>query len=209
MKTLILSCAVNGREDYVAMSKGLEESVKNFDYDFQIYKEFPTWCWEHSMFPYAFKLNMIADAFGKGYRRIFWLDSSMRILKDVNELLDNSHGIVVFDNLGHPLNNYINDNAIRNLEIDSLENVKQIWGGAVGYDFTKDISNIIFYEAATQVLCHSFNSDNTTRDGFISHRHDQAVLSWLCHKHKIGLLPYGILAAKKDITNQTYIQYGD
>ncbi len=55
----------------------------------------------------------------------------------------------------------------------------------------------------------SFETNGSDRKDFVSHRHDQAVMSVLFWRHKYKLLPYGTIAAKADITEQTALQYGD
>lgn len=218
MKDLIISLAADGRERYSQKVLKLEESIKdNWKGDVRIYKSFPSWCTLHSMVPYKFKYDLIERAKDEGYKRIYWLDSTMRLIKGKNivHLLDQSkHGIVAFDNLGHPLKNYINDTAIKNLNISELDGVKQTWGGCVFWDFSKEMARLLFNSVMMQAMIGSFNEDDTAtitldRDEFIAHRHDQAVLSWLFHSAGIPLLDYGIIAAKKDVTDKTYIQYGD
>ncbi len=212
MKDLIITLAVNGRENYTERLEGLINSLGEWQGDIRVYKEFPAWCRPHSEIPYAFKYDLIERAKDDGYERIFWLDSIMRLIpgKNISELLDKApHGIVAFHNLGHDLEKYINNTAIRNLEIPSLEGLKQTWGGALFFDFTKDICNYLFSELMGQIKKGSFNEDDTKRENFIAHRHDQAVISYLLHAYAIDLLPYGIIAAKKHITEETFVQYGD
>lgn len=212
MKDLIICLAVNGRENYAERLKGLEKSLSSWEGDVRIYKEFPEWCRPHSEIPYAFKYDLIQRAIDDGYKRIFWLDSIMRLIpgKNISQLLDESpKGIIAFHNLGHDLEKYINNTAIRNLGIESLEGLKQTWGGAVFFDFSKDTAMYVFKDLMGEIKKGSFNDDNTQRENFIAHRHDQAVLSYLLYAYAVELLPYGIIAAKNDLTENTYVQYGD
>lgn len=213
MKDLIISLAVDGREAYSKKVIGLEKSIAgNWKGDVRIYKSFPSWCTLHSMVPYKFKYDLIERAKDEGYKRIYWLDSTMRLIKGKNivDLLDQSkYGIVAFDNLGHPLKNYINDTAIKNTNISELDGVKQTWGGCVFWDFNNEMARLLFNSVMMQAMIGSFNDDETNRKGFIAHRHDQAILSWLFHSAGIPLLDYGIIAAKKDVTDKTYIVYGE
>jgi hypothetical protein len=212
MKDLIISLAVDGRERYSQKVQGLEDSIaKHWDGDVRIYKEFPEWCTPHKEIPYAFKYDLIEQAWKEGYRRIFWVDSSIRLLKNPKILLDFSDGIVAFHNLGHNLYpRWINDTAIKNLEATDInENVMQLWGGCVFWDFNKELAQEIFDEMRWHISIGSFEDDTTDRRGFVAHRNDQAVLSWLLHKRNIPLLPYGIIAGKQHITNETVLQYGD
>lgn len=212
MKDLIISLAVNGREKYSEKVKGLEESVaKHWDGDVRIYKEFPEWCTPHSEIPYAFKYDLIEQAWKDGYRRVFWLDSSMRLLKNPKVLLDNSDGIVAFDNLGHLSLPYCTDTALRNFEVtpEEYKDVRSTWGGCVFFDFNKELAQKIFDEIRYHISIGSFEDDNTARPGFKGNRHDQSVMSFLFWKNNIELLPYGIIADRFHLNEDTIIKYGD
>lgn len=212
MKDLIITLAVDGRESYTQRLINLITSLVNWNGDIRVYKEFPKWCRPHTQIPYAFKYDLIKKAIDDGYQRIFWVDSIMRLVpgKNISELLDEAPlGIVAFHNLGHDLEKYINDTAIKNLRIGNLTGVKQTWGGALFFDFTKEFPHYILGEVMRQIEIGSFNDDNTQRENFIAHRHDQAVLSWLFHTNNMPLLDYGVIAAKNDLTEKTFIQYGD
>jgi hypothetical protein len=212
MKDLIISLAVDGRERYSQKVKGLEKSLVHWHGDVRIFKEFPEWCTKHEENPYAFKYDLIQDAYNDGYRRIFWLDSSMRLLpgKNISHLLDKApNGVVAFDNIGHPLYKYINDTAIINLRAENIESVKQTWGGAVFYDLSNEDCKWVFRSMQLQMAMGSFKDDNTKREGFVAHRHDQAILSYILHERGIELYPYGVIAAKQHITKDTYLQYAD
>jgi hypothetical protein len=94
------------------------------------------------------------------------------------------------------LRNYIND-------------VKNTWGGALGFNFEKELPKIILGQIFYQSLIGSFNNGTSTRDGFVAARHDQSVNSVIFHNHKIDILDYGFIAAKIHLNTNTYIQYGD
>lgn len=212
-KPIIISCCVDGRDKYSEIVKPLEASIDKFwDGDVMIYKEFPEWCTSHSKVPYKFKFDMIQHALEEGYTQILWMDSTMRLLMHPLFLLKESKsGLVVFDNLGHPVKNYINDNAlnIMLLKSEDIEGWKQIWGGLVFWDLKKQIAKDIFDDMRILIEAGAMMEDNTTRHGFVAHRHEQAVLSILVHNYNVELLPYGIVAARKHVTNKTVIQYGN
>jgi len=210
-KTVLLSLAIDGREKYTEKSIKLQESIaKVWPYDVRLYKSYPEYCVPHSVIPYKFKYDLIEQARRDGYNRIVWLDSSIRIIKDPVDLFGED-GVFAFDNLGHPLWKYISDKARVNLSLSEtqLKTIPQTWGGAIGFDFTRDKASEIFGEAMRQSTMGSFDNAGSGRSGFVSHRHDQAVLSVLFWKNKYQLLPYGTIAAKADVTEQTYLQYGD
>jgi hypothetical protein len=214
-KDLILSLAVDGRERYSEVVKGLEKSIidANWEGDVRIYKEWPEWVTPHNEFPYYFKYDLINHAILEGYSRIYWLDAVMRLIpgKSITDLLKKSYnGITAFHNLGHDLLPFINDTAIKNLGNPNLLDVHQCWGGAIFWDFNKPLhTNLIMDHLREQKELGSFGEDHTVREGFKAHRHDQALLSYFLLYYNIPLLPYGVIAAAKDVTDQTYIQYGD
>jgi hypothetical protein len=139
--------------------------------------------------PYFFKFTMIQTAREQGYTEIYWIDSSIILHKDITGL---ASPIMAFYNLGHPLSKYISDEAVANLNcITYLSDIKQIWGGAIGFDFNQPITLVIYNKILEQAQMGSFNEGISTRKDFVAHRHDQAVMSVLFHDHKIHLLPYG------------------
>jgi hypothetical protein len=215
MSDLIISIAVDGRDKYSEIVKGLEQSINksNWQGDVRIYKEFPAWCMPHDEIPYKFKYDLIHTAMMDGYEKIFWLDSTIRLLpdKNIHDLFKYvRYGLVAFHNLGHETYKYITDKAVENLECESyLMQVKNTWGGAIGFDFTNKIPTYIFYEMLRQANAGSFDNGISKREGFVAARHDQSVLAVLLHKYEIELLPYGMIASKNDITSNSYLQYGD
>jgi hypothetical protein len=133
---------------------------------------------------------MIDWARENGYNEVYWLDSSLVLAKDITGL---ASPIMAFHNLGHDLYKYISDEATINLNISEydLKGVEQTWGGAIGFNFATLKANEIFDELIHQSEIGSFNEGISTRQGFIAHRHDQAVMSVLFHIHNIPLLRYG------------------
>lgn len=209
-RTCLITLAIDGREKYTEKLAGLEASLNLWPYDTRIYKSYPDYCTPHGVIPYKFKFDLIQKAREDGYNRIVWLDSSLRLLQDPIALFG-EEGVFMFDNLGHPLWKYISDRALQNLELTEgqLKHIPQTWGGALGFDFTRDKAGEIFAEIVRQSTMGSFEEGRSKRVGFIQHRHDQAVISGILWKHEYKLLPYGLIAAKADVTQQTYIQYGD
>lgn len=212
MKPLIISLAINGRDNYVEKQKKLIETLHLAgECDTWILNEYPEGVTPHAEIPYKFKYDLIKQAYEKGYKKIFWLDSTMRLVKNPFELLELSKdGIVAFDNVGHPTYKYITDLAVYNLDCNLyIKDVKNTWGGALGFDFEKLSALQILADILKQAEIGSFNNGTSTREDFVAARHDQSVNSVIFHKYKIDILDYGFIAAKKHLNENTYIQYGD
>jgi len=192
---VLISLAVNGRENYVDKSENLERSIaKEWIWDTRLYKSYPEYCTPNSVIPYKFKYDLIRKAREDGYKQVYWLDSSIRLADGPSFAnLFNESGVIVFDNLGHPLWKYISDKAAANLNVGDAEikMIPQTWGGALGFDFTKDKACEVFEEICAHSMNGSFEDGGSRRTGFVAHRHDQAVISVILWKHKIKLLPYG------------------
>jgi hypothetical protein len=162
-------------------------------------KEMSYQCYNHNEVPYQFKPYLIAEALELGYRKIIWCDSTVRMVKDPMTLFRNhksDYGVIGFDNLGHPLHQYLHDYALERLEIseEDLPNVKQIMACVMLFDFTRPGTFRIFEE--WMKMSHdgvSFQNYGSKREAFKVHRHDQACMSGLLHKYGVPLLPYGRL----------------
>ncbi len=158
----------------------------------------------HSEFPYVFKPAMFQEAFSKGYDTVIWCDSTVKIKRFPTLAYDyaKTNGISAWENVGHPLNNYINDTAIKALGIpyQRLE-IPQIMACVIVMhrtDHTMDILEDWFN------MMDLFKEDDTDREGFKAHRHDQAILSWLLFKWGVKLLPYGTLCYPPHDTSGEY-----
>ena len=198
-KKIILSYASIGREDYNKGQFRLYESIlEHWDGDYWLHSKERDGMLkdsklfkhrEHNDVPYFFKFTMIQTAREQGYTEIYWIDSSIILHKDITAL---ASPIMAFHNLGHLLSKYISDEAVANLNcITYLSDIKQIWGGAIGFNFEHPITLVIYNKILEQAQIGSFNEGTSTRKDFVAHRHDQAVMSVLFHDHKIHLLHYG------------------
>ena len=201
---IIVSYSSRGREDYNGQQLRLHESIlEHWDGDYWLHSKERDGMlkdsklfkhYEHEDVPYFFKFTMIQTAREQGYTEIYWLDSKMVLNKDITGL---ASPIMAFDNLGHPLSKYISDQAVANLNCNTyLADIKQIWGGAIGFNFEHPITLVIYKEILEQVELGSFNEGTSNRNEFVAHRHDQAVMSVIFHQHKIYLLPYGNIVIK-------------
>lgn len=215
MRNLIISFAKNGREAYQELQKGLVATLPVAgDCDHWILNDYPEGVTPHSEVPYLFKFDLIKKAISEGYRKIWYLDSTMRLLKNPFELLEQCElGVAAFHNLGHKLYpKYISNMAALNLSeyYTDITKIESTWGGALGWDFDKELPWIILDILFEQAAKGSFNEAGSDREGFVAHRHDQANLSVLFDYFKVPLLEYGVIAAVPHIDNEkTCIIYGD
>jgi hypothetical protein len=214
---VIVSFACKGRENYPKAQLRLVKScasipwdgdyiIRSLDGDCDEYCGIPILLGSypegstnnHAEIPYAFKVDIIKEAIDKGYKQIIWADSTVLMAKNVNRLLAYAaeHGVAAFDNLGHPLYKWISDYALQKLNIPEsvLPVIPQIMACVIIFDIENVRGKRIFdrwYAASRDGV--SFQNYGSDRPGFISHRHDQAVLSGLLYQHNIPILPYGRL----------------
>lgn len=218
-KAIVLSYASKGRDSYFASQLKLIISLKESELDVDAYivadegycdeykgykidLKFPAAknkiFHRHQDIPYQFKLAMIERAKEMGYQKMFWADSIFHFVKgkDIVALLDaQPEGFLAFDNLGHPLYKYISDIARLNLGIseETLKKIPQCFGGFFGLDLSKPAANSIVEELYIQSNMGSFKDGDSTREGFVAHRHEQATLSVLLWQQGVKLLPYGTI----------------
>lgn len=228
----IISYSSHGRENYNQAMLGLIRSLKdnwsgdNILYSFDGYVDEylrtkirnchsiqtpqpKAWvAHHHSECPYQFKPAIFQIAIEEGYQKVIWCDSTIRLKKDPMTLFEQSEsGIVCFENLGHPLWNWISDDAQQQLGIsnEDLKTIPQIMACVIMFDFTKVKARNIFDEWVVKARDGiSFSNSGSTREGFKAHRHDQAVLSGLLWKNNIPLLSYGKLVYPPHDTDGEY-----
>lgn len=168
-----------------------------------------TWhCNTHDVTPYQFKYGLIDHAREMGYDKIIWLDSSISLVKCPLKLLEQSNkGIMAFHNLGHETKDYISNECIEILEYwtNGKHNLDspQIWGGCIGFDFTKKTALELFHDTIKLSEMGAFNNSNTEP----MHRHDQAVMSVLFHY--FGVLPYNYGHIVNSIHTKEPFEYGN
>ena len=211
-KQCLISFASKGREDYnKAMTRNIEVAKsQGYTDDFLYYSldqprevsgvtikgGLPLNCPSHQDTPYGFKPFLFKEAFDRGYRQIIWLDSTIVLARNPQLVFDEckKRGVVAFHNLGHPLEKWISDKAVKNTGVNLSENPQQIMACVVGFDLENEQGKRIFDKwFALAQDGESFQNNPSTINGFVAHRHDQAILSALLHLEKIPLLPYGSL----------------
>lgn len=237
-KTVIISYSSQGRENYnEKMLQLIRSGTEHWDGDYLLYsfdgyvdeylgvkinlchsiktpqpKEFIAS--HHSEVPYQFKVALFQIALEKGYEQVIWCDSTIKLLKSPWTLLDRAEkeGIIVWNNLGHPLQNWISDKACEKLEVpeELLPELKQIMACVIIMDFRNPLTMEIFEEWKKASLDgKSFLNNGSDRPGFKSHRHDQAILSWLCYKHEIEFSSYGQLCYPPHHKDNKYVKPED
>lgn len=218
MKCLI-SFSSQGREDYnKALTRLIDSSREHYSGDYHltspdhsltahggvtIHRGYPVSaeygdCMTHKEAPYQFKPFLFQQMYEQGYDEILWCDSTIRMVKNPKPLFElaKERGLVVFNNLGHPLKKYIHDTALINLGIteDELKDIEQIMACVLIFNLKNEQGKAIFDEwIRLSMDGESFQEGTSQREGFAVHRHDQAVLSGLCYKHGITHQPYGEL----------------
>lgn len=225
MKDCLVCFSSEGRENYnKGMLRLIDSAIEHWKGDYLFYspdhwlteykgvtihkgwpkpETFPSFV--HSEMPYQFKIALIQEAREKGYERIVWLDTSMILNKDITPLFGPT-GVGVFHNLGHKLSSYISDYAVFLLDCEkTISEIKQIWGGALFFDFKMQNCIDVFEQIKLFSINGSFQDKGSNRTEFIAHRHDQAVMSVLVH-NKCDMYPYGkISSVEHEITKE----YGD
>lgn len=154
--------------------------------------------WNHAEIPYAFKPEIIQVARERGYEQVIWCDSTILLAKipEASFAHAKEHGVAAFHNLGHPLKYYCSDLCLERQFVteEELEDIQQIMACCTVFDFTNPKGEEAFekwVEASRDGV--SFQNYGSEREGFITHKHDQATLSLILWKLGIPLLPYGKL----------------
>ncbi len=142
--------------------------------------------------PYAFKVCLFKEAKRLGYKRVFWMDTSLIPLISLNEIfkLIAKDGYFAFGN-SHSVAPYINSLAAEAFGLTVAETVMipSCSAGLFGVDFTTEIGNHLidaWYQAAQHPAA------------FFSARSEQTALSIILWQAGIkNLVPIERLAKKK------------
>ncbi len=241
MKKCIVSFAAHGRENYnKALLRLIDSAKPHWDGDYMLYsKDGYADKWSdipielgngsmpscslgiaepHNIVPYQFKLVMIQKARDAGYDQILYIDSTIRLLKNPQPLLDqaNKQGVVAFENLGHPLANWITDQALSQLgcgepsswseeELGWLRKMPQVMACALIWDFTHPLASIVFedwWKRSRDGI--TFMEGSSIRPEFKSSRHDQSCISFILNQRGIKFNPYGNLVYPPNDTDHTF-----
>jgi hypothetical protein len=169
--------------------KRLEINVKQkLNIPFFKFDEYPEGCPVHAASPFAFKFFCINECRKKGYDVVFWMDSSVIIknnMDDIFKLLD-TQGYFFIKNW-HSVGEYCHDKALDTLNITREEsfNIPCVQGTQFGLNFSHNNAN----QFLNKVLEYSndgitFPGPYTNKDNIASidnkvagHRHDQIAMS--------------------------------
>jgi hypothetical protein len=162
--------------------------------------------WSHQNMPYQFKPFMVAEALEMGYRKIIWCDSTIRVHQNPDPLwaLAAEHGIVAWNNEGHPLEKYIPDHQLEFLKINSAKGMYQIMACCIVFDFDHPATMPIFERWIEGAKENCFHHNESKNPHYISSRHDQALLSGLMNLAGIPVQPYGGLAYRHYLPVEPY-----
>lgn len=176
---------------------------------------------DHNEIPYGFKPALINKAIEYGYQHVLWCDSTIYFHKNTWETslwnIIEISGIVSTENLGYPLMNWITSEALDVLGVPEQkrisDEVKQITACWIGFNFNnktalETFNDWLVYGSVTKENGGIFSDYQSLvepelpRLPFKSHRHDQAILSWLMHEKGFPVLPYGSIFCYYDVKNQ-------
>lgn len=220
---VLVSCASKGREDYRKAQLSLIKSSHTVQlratHDYLIRSvdgyadnylgvdiKLGSWpvtekygvSYQHEDMPYQFKPFAVYEAYEQGYKKVLWCDSTIRILRNPDELWDkcNELGVMAWDNEGHPLRHWISDYAVEVLGNPDISQMKQIMACCIMFDFTNQVTIKVVEDwiEGSQSNCFHPTTDGSKREGFRGNRHDQAYLSALLYRYNIEIQPYGNLA---------------
>lgn len=229
MGKVIVSLSSSGRENYNEAQLGLIRSIdrKAPDYDTHLRSvdgyvdeylerkillgDWPNterWgkSWNHQNMPYQFKPFMVGEALEMGYKKIIWCDSTIRVINNPDPLwaLAAEHGIIAWDNEGHPLEKYIPDHQLNYLGIDSAKGMYQIMACCIVFDFDHPKTMPIFERWIDGAKNNCFHHNESKNPHYIASRHDQALLSALMNINCIPVQPYGGLAYRHYLPVEPY-----
>lgn len=166
----------------------LEDKCKELNLSFEGFTEYPQGCPDHNTSPFAFKFFCINECLKKGYKKILWLDCSVIIksnLDDVYRILDDQ-GYFFIKNW-HSLGEYCHDKALEKLNLtrDESFSIPCLQGTNFGLNFNFDFSHKFLkklIELSLDGITFPGPYDNKTglasKDNRVAgHRHDQIAMS--------------------------------
>jgi len=168
--------------------KRLEEKCKLLNIDFFGFTEYPTGCPDHQASPFAFKFFCIDEIRKKGYKKILWLDTSVIIKNNLDDIFNfiERDGYFFIQNW-HTVGDYCHDKALKTLGITREQSFKVacMQGTNFGLNFNHD-SSLKFLNEIIRLSLDGItfpgpytNTNNiASKDNrVLGHRHDQIAMS--------------------------------
>lgn len=187
--------------------KRLEQNIKEkVNIPFIPFQEYPIGCPSHQISPFAFKFFCINECFKQGFKKILWLDSSVIIKSDINDIIQllETQGYFFIQN-SHSVGEYCHDQALITLKITREEsfNIPCLQGTNFGLNLNLSVCRDFLNQLLT-LSCdgvtfpgpHNNKNKLASIDNRVAgHRHDQTAMSvialrlnmshwWRYYEHK-------------------------
>lgn len=165
----------------------LKQQCEELFIPFLGFTEYPTGCPTHEESPFAFKFFCIQEALKYGYKKILWLDTSVIIKRQINDIFERINDVGYFILYNHDLGSFCSDKALKTLNITREEsfNLPCMQGTNFGLNFTH--ANVRrFFDKIIQLATdgitfpgpHNNNNFKASKDIRVKgHRHDQTAMS--------------------------------
>lgn len=210
---IAVNCNENDRENclivYASFNKNyprglrrLVEFVKNSDFKGHVIYRIGGWpdiaggSLVLAHVPYAFKVSFFKEVQSMGFKRAFWLDTSILPVVSLNQIFDmiQEDGYFAMGNT-HYIGPYCNSFVLDAFGItaEQADQIPSCSAGIFGVDFTTEIGKRIV-EQYYQAACHKV--------AFFSPRSDQNALSIILHKNNLKLCPIERLATNRQLINK-------
>jgi hypothetical protein len=184
----------------------LKSQIENMvNVPFYGFTEYPEGCPTHEVSPFAFKFFCIQECIKKGHSEILWLDSSVVIKTDLQDVFDfiKKHGYFFIKNW-HSVGQYCHDKALKTLQISREKsfNIPSLQGTNFGVNIKNDASKI-FLEQLISLSTDGItfpgpyandNNEASLHPQVSGHRHEQTAMSvvalrqglnmWFPNEHK-------------------------
>ena len=172
----------------------LRSRCQELNIPFEGFTEYPVGCPTHEESPFAFKFFCIKECVKKGYKKILWLDSSVIIKTDLNDVFEDieKRGYFFIRNW-HSVGEYCHDKALKTLNItrDQSLTIPCMQGTNFGLNFDNEYI-VIFFNKVLELSSdgitfpgpYSNSNCEASKDKRVAgHRHDQTALSVIALKH--------------------------
>ncbi len=154
----------------------------------------------HQAVPYGFKPYAIEEARRKGFKRVLWLDSSIRAIKPIEKVFEHikKNGWLLYYN-GFNCGEWTTDSSLKmqGLTRDEACKIPDFTGCCMGFDFENDTANEFlkrWMDAANDGVSFigpwkNINGECSKDPRCKGHRHDQVIGSIIAHK--LGMKIWG------------------